>query len=299
MSGESVFQQVSDGLADAVEAAGRSIVAVDGRRRMPASGFVWSADGVIVTADHVLERDDDVTVGLPDGTWRNASILGRDPGSDIAVLRADGEGFAPAALDDDARVGMLVVAVGRPGRDLGASLGIVSALGDASASHRGSAVGPWVRSDVEPLPGFSGGGLVSPAGRLVGMLTSHFGPGGFALRPPTLRRVVGDILSIGRVRRAFLGITSQPVQLPDSVRAAVGGTRESGLLVMGVQSDGPAASAGLMVGDILVALDDQPIADTRDLRALLRAESVGQTRVATIVRGGVVVRVSVTIGEAT
>ncbi len=162
---------LSEALAGAVEAAGASVVRVEGRRRMPASGIVWSADGLIITAQHVVTVDEGVAIGLPDGGMAAATVVGRDPLTDIAVLRAEAGGLAvPAwAGPETLRVGHLVLALARPGRTVQAALGVVSALGEGWRTPPGGSIERFLQTDVVMYPGFSGGPLVDAHGRVAGM----------------------------------------------------------------------------------------------------------------------------------
>jgi S1-C subfamily serine protease len=292
--------EFSDGLAGAVERAGRSVVRVDARRRQSASGVVWTADGLIVTADHVVERDEDLTVGLADGRKVGASIVGRDPGTDLALLRVQATGLPAVEHGAAPKVGHLALVVGRPGDDLATSIGVVSALGGPVRTWRGGRLESFIRTDATFYPGFSGGPLVDLAGRMIGLATSRFGQGegaGLAIPLETITRVTTSLQSHGRVRRGFLGLSSQPVGLPETLRQGLGLEQESGLLVVGVEKDGPAERGGLMIGDILVALAGESVRDTDDLRSLLGPERVGQAATARIVRGGEARDLTVTVGE--
>src|SRR6184192_322105 len=185
-----VLAGLSEELAGAVERASRSIVRVEARQRQAATGVVWSADGFILTADHVLEREEDISVGLPDGRSVAAKIAGRDPGTDLALLRAEASGLTPIERSPAPKVGHLVLAVGRPGERPTATLGIVSMLGGAARTRRGGVLEGFIRTDAAMLPGFSGGPLIDARGRLVGLNTSHFGGGaGVALPLETLERI--------------------------------------------------------------------------------------------------------------
>lgn len=293
-----LLAQLSDELAAAVEKAGRSVVRVNGRPRQSASGIVWSADGAIVTADHVLERDDDLTVGLPDGREVPAKLVGRDPGTDLAVLRADATGLGPAAQANGAKVGALILAVARPGQSVQATLGVVSALGGQTRTWRGGQLDGFIRTDAVLYPGFSGGALVDSSGAAIGLSTSHFGQGaGFALPLTTVKRVAEQLLAGGRVKRGYLGVTSQPVQLPSAIRERLKIEEETGLLLLGVEPGGPAEQAGAMIGDVLVGLGGAPLRDTDDLQRALGGDKVGQPTPLRIVRGGEAKDLTVTIGE--
>lgn len=285
---------LSNHLADAAESAGARIVTVDARRRMPASGIAWS-DGVVVTANHVIERDDRIMVGLPGGETVAATLAGRDPGTDIAVLRVPGA-TAPGALGGALRVGELVLAVGRPGSDgIEASLGAVAAVGGAWRSRGGVRVSGFVRTDTTFFPGFSGGALVNSGGLIAGMNTSRLGHGGVTLPVSAIEPIVSALLAGGRLKRGYLGISSQPVQLPASV--SMDPVQETGLLVVSVDADTPAAAAGVLVGDILVRIDSEVIDGSEALQGALGPDSIGQSRTLKVVRGGVLHEIPAVIGE--
>ncbi|HLI26573.1 MAG TPA: trypsin-like peptidase domain-containing protein [Chloroflexota bacterium] len=295
-----LLARFSDELADAVAAAGRRTVAVLARRRLPGSGVLWDAQGVIVTADHVLERDDDLQVLLADGRELPATLVGRDPSTDLAVLRvaADGLPAVPPPEEVEVRVGHYVLAVGR--LDAGppsASGGIVSAIGGPWRGRRGALIEGYLRTDLVLYPGFSGGPLVDARGRIIGINTSLLARGhGLALPLATVRRVTTTLLAKGRVQRGYLGIGTQPVALPAPLAARVGG-QTRGLLVLSVEPASPAERAGLLLGDILVAFAGHPLRDTDDLLALLGPERIGTSQPLTIVRGGEPRTLTVTVGE--
>jgi S1-C subfamily serine protease len=298
MSEPNSLTAFSDALADAVERAAASTVTVNARRRLPASGIAWTDDGVIVTADHVIERDEQITVILPGGTEVPATIAGRDPGSDIAVLRVAAT-LAPIVRGASVRIGHPVLAVGRPqaGGDVMASFGVVGAVGGAWRTAHGSTIGGYIRADATLYPGFSGGPLVDVEGRAVGLNSSRLGRGaGLTIPVAALAPVVDALLSSGRIRRGYLGVVTQVARLAPALAARAGG-RETGLLIVNVEPGSPANAAGLITGDILVAFDGQPTADTEDLQAALGAASVGRTVQLTILRGGQPTAVAATVGE--
>jgi S1-C subfamily serine protease len=270
-------------------------VRVEARRRMPASGFVW-ADGLIVTAHHVVERDDAIKIGLPNGEGAEAVLIGRDPSTDLAVLKTDASGLVPfeRVSFDALRVGHLVLAVGRPGKEPLTTLGIVSALGKDS-STRGGHLDYFVQTDVVMYPGFSGGPLVDAAGALIGMNTSAMRDTSLTIPTPSISRVVDSLLKHGKVKQGYLGVGAQPVRLPTALREQL--NQESGLLIASVESDSPADKAGLLLGDTLIGFAGQPVRGMDDLAAGLAANGVGATVPARIVRGGQVQELSVTIGE--
>ena len=293
-----VLRNLSDAMATTVEAAGASVVRVEARRRLPASGIVWSSDGVIVTAYHVVERDENIGVGLPNAETVSATLVGRDPTTDLAVLRAQATDLTPPtwAEPEDLRVGHLVLGLGRPGRTVQATLGIVSALGESWRTPAGGRIEPYLQTDLVMYPGFSGGPLVDVAGRVLGLNTSALLRGiSLSVPTPTLRQVVDTLLTHGRVRRGYLGVGAQPVRLPADLVDELG--QETGLLLVSVEPEGPAGSAGLTLGDTIVALDGQPVRHMDELLALLGSDRVGASAPVRIVRGGQAQELTVTIGE--
>lgn len=294
----SALQSLSDGLAAAVEAAGRSVVEVNARRRRPASGIVWSADGLIVTASHVVETEDEIGVGLPDGRTVSASLVGRDLTTDVALLRAAADGLQPAAWIEanTLRVGQPVLAVARPGPGVQATLGVVSMVGPAWRTGAGGLVDHLLVTDVVMYPGFSGGALVDVAGRAVGMNDSALMRGASpALPVATLRRIVEALLAHGRVKRGYLGVSTQRVRLPIALQSQLG--QETGLLIVTVLPDSPAERYGLFLGDTIVAMAGEPVQRHDDLLSKLSGDRVGQAVPIRVVRGGQVVEVAVVVGE--
>jgi len=295
---------LSNDLAGAVERAGRSVVAVNARQRVSASGIHWRA-GVIVATDHTVERDDEITVTLPDGRSVPATLAGRDPSTDIAVLRlrdADLASAIPAADLGDAsslRVGTLVLAVGRPGDGgLGASMGVISSAGGPWTTYRGGQIDRFVRPDLTLYPGFSGGPLVDAQGLVVGLNTSALSRNqGLTIPVSTINRVVDALLTTGRIARGYLGVGFQPVRLPDTMKASLNLPSNEGVIAVTVEPNGPAEASGMMIGDVLIALDGQPVANTDNIQALLGPERVGKAVAARVVRGGAIADLNVTVGE--
>jgi len=295
-----VLLSLSNDLAGAVERAGRATVAVNARQRVPSSGVQWR-QGIVVTADHTVEREEDITVTLPDGRTVPATLAGRDPGTDLAVLKVQGAEWPAAEIGDAAalKVGHVVLAVARPGEHgLSASVGVVSYLGESWRTWRGGQIDRLVRPDLTLYPGFSGGPLADVQGRVIGVNTSGLSRGGaLAIPASTVQRVADQLVATGRIARGYLGIGMQPVTVPDALKSKLGLATGGGLVVVSVQPGGPAEKAGTLIGDILVALDGKPIADTDDVQALLDPERVGKSIAATVIRGGEVAALTVTIGE--
>lgn len=292
------LKALSAELAALVRAAGEGVVRVSARPHFGASGIVWSADGVIVTADHVIEREDRIEVGLADGRTVEARLVGRDPSTDLAVVRAEAGGLKAARPGsiEELQVGHIVLALARPGREVQATLGIVSALGGPWRTLTGGQLDRYLQTDVAMHPGFSGGPLVAADGSVVGLNSSALARGvSVAVPITTLGRVVETLLTHGRVRRAYLGIASHPVRLPDAVRERVG--RAMGLVVVSVEGGSPADRAGLTVGDVIIAVGDQPVSRPDELLAQLTADRIGKPLPVRVLRGGQPVEVVVTPGE--
>jgi S1-C subfamily serine protease len=300
----SALRALSDDLASAVERASRSIVAIHARPRIPASGIYWR-DGIVVAASHTVRRDQDIPVVLPDGSRAQARVVGRDGGTDVAVLRFDTNASATAltpadqAPADALRVGTLVLAVGRPGdAGVSASLGVVSAVGDRWRTWSGGEIDRFVRLDLNVYDGFSGGPLIDADGRVLGMNCSAHARGApLTIPSTTVDRVIDALLTRGHVARAYLGVAMQPVRLTRSVAERLQLADNGGVLVVMVESDSPADRAGLLVGDVIVAAAGVSVGEPQDVAELLGAERVGSALELTVIRGGEKRPVNVTVGE--
>ena len=296
---KTVLMELSDALADAAETAGRATVLVNARRRMPASGIVFS-DDLILTAEHVVEKDEDITVLLADGTEVPAKIAGRDGGSDIAVLKLDSPaGTVANAAKSPARLGQMVLALARPSRDgIEASLGTVSAIGGPVRTGRGGMLERYIRTDSIPYPGFSGGPLVAADGTILGLNTSGLSNGPAIAIPADIAWKIGETLARhGQIKCGYLGIRSQTVEIPDASQEALKRRQATGLLVISVEKDSPASKGGLIVGDILVAVAGHPILHHDELFARLNGEVAGRSTPVEVLRGGQPQTLNIEIGE--
>jgi S1-C subfamily serine protease len=294
------LHDLSNALAATVGQVEAGIVRVEARRRAAASGIVWTAEGVILTAHHVVERPDKIQVGLPDGQTVTATLAGRDPTTDLAVLRLPVTDLTPAERAPEGgnplQVGQLVLAVARPGAWVQASLGVISALGARWRTPPGGEIDQYVQTDVVMYPGFSGGALVNAAGQLVGLNSSALRRGASVTIPlTTLELVVETLLAHGRMRRGYLGVNTQPVRLPEAVKQQL--NQETGLMLAGIEPDSPAEKSGLLLGDVLVSLAGAPIRHHDDLLITLTGERIGQAVSFRLLRGGELKEVAVTIGE--
>jgi S1-C subfamily serine protease len=289
---------LSNGLADAVERAGRSVVAVNEGGQSGVSGTVWR-EGVVVTAEHTIRGEEQVTIVVPSGETVPATVAGRDPSTDVAVLKVAGVATVSEFADlEQVRVGQIVLAIGRRGRNgLSASYGVVSARGGAWRTWSGGRIDHSLRLDLTPYPGFSGGPLVDVHGRVLGINTSGPRRSVLTIPVPTVNRVVDQLLAKGKIVRGYIGAALQPVRIPDALQKHLRLESNRGLLVVMLAAGGPAEKAGVMVGDILVVVDGGLIGDLTDLQAALDPERVGKTLNARIVRGGSLAEAKITVAE--
>jgi S1-C subfamily serine protease len=296
---KNAFLELSDAAAEAAERAGKSTVLVDARRKFPASGIAISAD-TILTADHVVERDEDIKVILADGTEVNAKLLGRDPGSDLAVLKLEKASATPADVSKTpARVGQFVLAIGRPSsKGIESSFGSVNAIGGPVRTGRGGRLEGFIKTDVVSYPGFSGGPLVNGDGTIFGINTSGFGSGSAITIPAEIAwKIAEALVKDGKIKRGYLGIRSQTVDLTADGRKALKREQEHGLLIVGMEEDSPAGKSGLLVGDILVGVAGEAIEHHDELFTKLSGDVVGKSTAMDVLRGGKLETIKVVVGE--
>jgi len=281
---------LSEQLADAVASAGASLVAVHARPRLPSTGIHWN-DDVVVTTEGTIRQDEDITVTLPDGKRIPATLAGRDRGTDLAVLRIPTGSLPVAQLGDPAtlRAGNLVLALAR--LDEGgarAAFGAVSATGGKWRSWKGGQIDRWLQSDLTIYPGFGGGPLVDSAGRIHGVNSGALSrPLATTIPVQTVNRVVTQLLERGYVARGWIGAAMQPVRLDEG----------GGLLLVSIEKDAPAAKAGLLLGDVIVALDGKTLESFDQLLEELSDEAVGKRLRLDVLRAGERRPVDVVIGE--
>lgn len=298
---ENPLFSLSNQLASIAEQAAPAIVAVNSHPRAASSGVHWRP-GVIVTAEHALRRDDDIHIVTAAGEEVKAELAGRDPGTDLAVIKVAGLNGTPAIPADSGAVsqpGNLVLALGRSrNTGLTASLGIVSSVGGPWQTWRGGRLDRYIRLDLSVYPGASGGAIVDTAGRVIGIATaalSRTSP--IAIPTETVNRVADSLLAHGTVHRGFIGVGLQPVVLPDHLKNQLNLSQARALIVVSVQPGGPAEKAGIMIGDLLVDLAGHTVTDTDDVQEALDAGSVGKPVHARVIRGGALVELDVTVGQ--
>ena len=293
-----LMMALSDAMADGVEKAGASTVLVSARPRIPSSGVAVAAD-LVLTSNHAVEQTQGIQVLLPDGSQVQASLVGRDSPTDLALLRLEKPRAVPAErATGEPRVGQLVLAVARPSEEgLQASQGVISFVGGPFRTQSGILLQRFLRSDAIPYPGFSGGPLIDSQGRVLGINSSGYVQGVSITLPAAAAWEVADQIRLhGQVRRGYLGIRSQPVELPADLRSALGRSQAQGLMLVHVENDSPASRGGLWVGDILIGVGADPLENHDQLLSAL-AHTAGQDLAFDLIRGGKRQRVSVQIGE--
>jgi S1-C subfamily serine protease len=260
-----------DAIADLVDKTSPSLVRVDAGHRFGGTGTAWS-DDLVVTASHVVERDDDIELGLDGDHTVKASLVGRDETTNIALLRVQGgPKLTPATFRslDDLRVGHFVVAVARPGKTVRASFGIVSTLGAEFQTRPGARIARWLETDADIAAGWSGGLLVDVEGRALGVnnrgLVRH---AHLTVPHVTLERVVLELKQHGKVRRGYLGVGVHRVALPEAIAKTVG--HDSGALVHAVEPKSHADTAGVLLGDVIVSIDGAKVESPWGLASVLR-----------------------------
>lgn len=291
----SALAELSSQLSTAVESAAQFIVAIHARRRIPSSGIEWR-DGVIVSASHTVRQDGEVSVTLPNGESATATVAGRDATTDLVALRLKGAQSTAAPMADPASsgVGSLVLAVGRPGRSVSASFGIISAVGEGWRTAQGARIDRVLRLDLAIYDGFSGGPLVDASGGVVGINNSALARGiPTALPAATVDRVLDELLQRGHVRRPFLGVAVHPVTLGAEVMRRNNLSSDAGLVVISVADGAPADKAGILVGDVLIGVGGAPLARSTDLLDRLSSVRAGASLELSLLRGGVAMTVTV------
>lgn len=293
-----MLTDLSNQLADVVAASAAAVVQVQGRRR-PASGLVYGAD-VAITTMRVLGREDGIRVRRDDGETFDAELAGWDPTTNLAAVRAPGLGGQPLALAAALpRVGHLAVAVGRSWSNaVTASAGIVAVIGGPLPTGRRRAIDQVIRTTAPMHEGFAGGALLDTAGGLTGVATGAEIRGLGVVIPASLAwKAIAAVLEHGGMRRGYLGLAGQTVRLAAAQREAIGGDRETGLLVVGVSTDGPAARAGVLVGDVIASFDGAPVDSPEEVFDLLAGSRAGRAVAVRMLRGHAARDVTVVVGE--
>jgi serine protease Do len=288
----------SNTLAETVERAAASIVAVHARRGIGSSGIAWR-DNLILTSSEGVRTEEGIKVVLPDGGVTTARLRGRDSGTDLAVLETEATGLRPLDFADDSalKAGQLALAVGRTASTGPiASFGIISGVSGEWKTWRGGKLDPFVRLDISAYPTLSGGAALTAAGNLIGLVSTGLSRSSvFAVTRSTIDRIAGKLSQQGYVSRGFLGVALQPVALPPQMKEKAG--QDTGIMLLGIEPDGPAAVGGLIMGDVLVSGDGQSLAQPEALAELLERTPAGEVVKFKVLRAGELQDLDVRIGE--
>jgi S1-C subfamily serine protease len=292
--------ELSNALARATGHAAASVVAVHTEARGSSSGVVWRS-GVIVTSEHALRRDEEIQVTLPNGRVAPATLAGRDPSTDIAVLKcAEADGAAPDFGDAAAlEPGSLTLVVGRT-RASGpvAALGVVSLVAAERRSWTGASLTPYIRLDVGLQPTAVGGAVVDAHGRVVGLATPRFARfGAIAIPASAINKIAEALLQRGHIPRGYLGVGLQPLPLPAALRETLQRNEKTAAIVLEVHPGGPADKAGIVIGDILVSIGGHAVTRLEDVQSALAEEAIGKMLALKFVRGGSLQEGSIVVAE--
>lgn len=302
INSSAILESISDAIVDVTDRVSRSVVRVGAGRWRGGTGTIWSKDGHIVTSNHIIGGVREVEVGLNDGTTNTAKVVGRDPYSDIALLKVDSNNLTPVETgnSDKLKAGQFVLAVANPfGRQPSATSGIIT---NPSLNTRrwwgGGGLDKVVVTDARLNPGYSGGPLVDARGRLVGINAAYANNRGISVPVNTVKNVVDKLMADGRIKRAYMGITAETIGLPENLanQAEIG--QKAGLIVYGVDQESAAKKGGLAIGDVIVKLDGTPVESLADLRGLLDDKAIGKRVKVSVLRGEKFTELTITPTEA-
>jgi S1-C subfamily serine protease len=296
---ETVLSSFSKELSNLVQRISPSVVAVHARRHFPSSGVHWGQD-LAVTADHTIAREEDIRVTLPDGKNVTASLLGRDSGTDLAVLKVTGLGAAPALNTEEKPVlGEFALLVGRsPDSGANASLGIIGAASGPWRTWRGGRLDHYIRLDATLYPNSSGGVVINSRGSILGIATSALSRvAGLAISVSDITRVTNQLLDKGYVPQAYLGVGVYPIAVPENVKSKLSLQNATGILILNVENGGPAERAGVFLGDLLISLDSTPIEKIEDLQTFCASGVIGKSVNARFIRAGALIDKSIVAAE--
>src|SRR5467141_1701120 len=296
-----ILETVSNAIVNVADKLSPSVVRIGAGRWRGGTGTVWSRDGHIVTSNHVLGRTDEIEVGFSDGTKQVAKVVGRDPYSDIALLKIDSDHLSPVeAGDSDAlKVGQFVLALANPmGRNPSATYGIVTNPAFSIRSWWGGAPNKVLVTDARLNPGYSGGPLVDARGRMLGINAAYANNRGISVPVNTVKTVVDKLLHDGKIKRAYMGITAETIPLPESLSKQSDIGQSAGLIIYGVDQESAAKKSGLALGDVIVKLDGKPVETLADLRGLLDDKAIGRHVNISVLRGEKLTHLTITPTEA-
>jgi S1-C subfamily serine protease len=306
---KSALISLSKEIENVADKVSRSVVSVHSRTRGNGSGVVWTSDGLIVTCSHIVKNLDELEVSLSNGKSFPAKVIGNDPYSDIALLKiqANGENenisLNPIEIGDseNLRAGQFVLALANPyGQYPSITEGIItSERSSLGGSQWGAITDNIVITDARLNPGYSGGPLVDVEGKMIGLNAAYVSSRGIAIRASKVRNISDQLAKDGAIKIAYLGIVTDEISLPREIGAQLEPSQEEGLIILSVEKDSAAKKAGLLMGDIIVKFDDEPITDIHDLRRqLLKQDVIGKSVKIVIIRGEKKSELTLTPGEA-
>jgi serine protease Do len=296
----SVLQSISEAIVGVAQRVSPHVVRVASGAGM-GTGVIWSKDGLVLTCEHVIGGAEEVGVTTADGVLHEGSVVGRDRDSDLALIKAQGDGYSPIELGDSTtlKVGEFVLAFANPGgKQPGLTSGIITSLQGNVGRWGGSLEGHLILTDARVNPGYSGGPLVDANGRMVGLDVAYFARRGVAIPSDDVRSLAEKLLKDGKVRRAFLGIVTEGIDLPEDVAARADVGQEGGMLVLSVEKDSPARKAGLALGDAILAIGDTRVEGHQDLKRALGDAAIGRPVELKVLRAESVIKMNVLPVEA-
>jgi S1-C subfamily serine protease len=300
IEGAQLLQSFSEAVTELAENVSPSLASVNAGRRS-GTGVVWSSDGLVVTASHVIGQAQTAKVTLEDGREYEGKVVGRDPYADVALLRVEAAGLSAVnqGSADGVKVGQFVLALANAsGRKASATAGIVTSSKRDMRGFWGVMIEGAVVSDAKLNPGYSGGPLVDASGRMIGMNVAYFAGRGVAVSIETLKATVAKLSKDGRVKKGFLGVVVEPIELPEGLARSPDVGQAEGLLVRSVEAGSPARAAGVAMGDIILKLGDTRATDEYELYKALTGEVVGRPVALNVLRAEKVTELKVTPGEA-
>ncbi len=308
-STKSALVSLSEEIENVADKVSQSVVSVRSRTRGNGSGVVWTSDGLIVTCSHIVRKLDELEVSLSNGKSFPAKVIGNDPYSDIALLKIQANGkndnisLTPIEIGDseNLKAGQFVLALANPyGEYPSITEGIITSERSSLGGSQWEAITDnIVITDARLNPGYSGGPLVDVEGKMIGLNAAYVSSRGIAIRAGKVRDITDQLAKDGAIKIAYLGIVTDEISLPSEVGAQLEPSQEEGLILLSVEKDTAAKKAGLLMGDIIVRLDDQPITNIRDLRRqLLKQDVIGKSVKLAIIRGEKKIDLSITPQEA-
>jgi S1-C subfamily serine protease len=298
--GMQLLQSFSDAVAQLAESVSPSVVNVSAGRR-GGTGTIWSSDGLIVTASHVIGDALTPRVILSDGREIEVKVVGRDRYADVALLKVEAEGLRPVQKGraEDLKVGQFILAMANAyGRNAAVTSGIVTSHSRRMRGWWGVIIEDAVVSDAKLNPGYSGGPLIDASGKLLGMNVAYFAGRGIAVSVDSLKKAVETLSKDGRIKKGFLGVVVEPIELPEDLSSSSGIGQEEGLLVRSVEGRSPAKAAGVAIGDVILRLGEARATDEYELHKALSGDLVGKSVSLWVLRGEKLTELTITPKEA-